>query len=279
MSLKTILVCLTTREHAATLLKVAVPLARKHNAHLIGLHTMEALMVYPGIAMHVPEPAFASFNKHQKQEALAIKQIFDDHVHSEDFPLEWRELLAESNTATDRMVECARAADIVVMAHEDQQADRYDQRHAQAQVIRDSGRPVIVVPLDYDGPAIGQNIVLGWSNTREATRAAHDLTLMADKGASVTLLRVGTPGPDELKDFDTIDIAEMLTRHGLKTEIQYRAHAGQDVASVLNACAFEQGADMIVTGAFGHSRVFDFVIGAASYALLDDARFPVMFSK
>ena len=63
MGLSTILVCLTTSEHADTLMKFAVPFARKHNAHLVGLHTVEALMVYPGIAMHVPEPAFAEFNK------------------------------------------------------------------------------------------------------------------------------------------------------------------------------------------------------------------------
>ena len=164
MSINTLLVCLTTSEHAETLLKVAVPLARKHGAHLIGLHTVEALLVYPGIAMHIPEPAFASFNQSQKEEADAIAAIFERYTENEDFRSEFRLLRAEAVSATERMVESARVADLVIMAHEDKDVDRYDQRHAQTQVIRDSGRPVVIVPLGYEGPTIGENVVLGWSD-------------------------------------------------------------------------------------------------------------------
>ncbi|MBT8412810.1 MAG: universal stress protein, partial [Boseongicola sp.] len=57
-----------------------------------------------------------------------------------------------------------------------------------------------------------------------------------------------------------------------------RDRAGAEVAEVLMKQAFEQGADMIVTGAFGHSRVYDFVIGAVTHNLLKDAKLPVLFS-
>ena len=90
MMLKTILVSLTTKEQAATLMKLAVPLARRHNAHLLGLHTLEALLVYPSIAMHIPEPAFADFTASQRDEAAQIKAIFQHHTKNEDFPSEWR---------------------------------------------------------------------------------------------------------------------------------------------------------------------------------------------
>jgi hypothetical protein len=80
MGLKTILVCLTTDEHAETLLKVAVPLARKHGAHLIGLHTIEALLVYPVIAMHIPDIAFESFSASQKEESEAILVSMVSHA-------------------------------------------------------------------------------------------------------------------------------------------------------------------------------------------------------
>lgn len=279
MRLKTLLVCLTTPEHADTLLKVAVPLARKHNAHLIALHTIEALLVYPGIAMHIPEPAFAAFNQSQKEEATAIEEIFERHTRNEDFPSEFRLIRSEAVSANDRMVECARAADLVIMAHEDREVDRYDQRHAQVQVIRESGRPVIIVPLDYDGPPIGEKILLGWSDTREAARAAHDLLYVAQAGVEVTVLRVGSTTPDTLKDSDGIDITEMLARHGLKPTLEHRSAEREGVAQVLNNVAFEKGADLIVTGAFGHSRAYDLVIGSATYALLKDAAFPVLFSK
>jgi len=279
MGPKTILVCLTTPEHSETLLKVAVPLARKHQAHLICLHTVEALVVYPGIAMHVPESAFAFFNQSQKEEAEAIKEVFARHTTNEDFISEYRLIRAEAQSASERMIECARAADLVIMAHEDRNSDRFDQRHAQSQVIRESGRPVIVVPLDYDGPEIGKNMLLGWSDTREAARAAHDMIEIADAGAEVTVLRVGKSQTDAFKDSDAIDMSEMFARHGLKTTLEHRDAMGDGIAETLCAVAFEKGVDLIVTGAFGHSRAYDFVIGATTYALLKDQKTPVLFSK
>jgi nucleotide-binding universal stress UspA family protein len=276
---KTILVCLTTPENAETLLKVAVPLARKHNAHLVGLHTVEALLVYPGIAMHIPESAFAAFNVSQKEETETIKKIFSQHTRNEDFVSEFRLNRAEAVSATDQMVECARAADLVIMAHDDKETDRYDQRHAQVQVIRESGRPVIVVPLNYDGPEIGANLLLGWSDTREAARAAYDMLGLADAGANLTVLRVGKAPQDVLNDSDAIDIVEMFARHGLKTTLEHRVPMGHSIAEVLTKAAFEMGADLIVTGAFGHSMAYDFVLGATTHALLRDQKLPVLFSK
>ena len=279
MGLKTILVCLTTPENTETLMKAAVPLARKHNAHLIGLHTIEALLVYPGIAMHIPDATFSAFNQSQKEASAAIKLIFTKYTKNEDFVSEFRLVRAEAVSAAERVVESARAADLVIMAHQDKGNDRYDQRNAQAQVIRESGRPVIVVPLGYDGPEIGANLLLGWSDTREATRAAHDLLGIADKGADLTVLRVGTAGRDTLKDSDAIDIVGMFARHGLKTKLEHRETMGSSIAETLNAVAFEKGADLIATGAFGHSRAYDFVLGATTYALLRHQKIPVLFSK
>lgn len=260
-------------------MKHAVPLARKHDAHLVGLHTIEAVLVYPGIAMHIPGPAFAAFNESQKEEAAKIKAVFQRYTEGETFPSEYRLVRAEATSATERMVESARAADLVIMAQEDKDVDRYDQRHAQVQVIRNSGRPVIIIPLGYDGPEIGANIVVGWADTREATRAAHDALQLVDPGARVTVLRVGRAPKDPMDDSDGIDLVAGMSRHGLNPSLAYRQASGDAVSDVLNKVAFEQGADMIVTGAFGHSRAYDFVIGATTYSLLSEAQIPVMFSK
>jgi len=279
MGLKTILVCLTTQAHADTLMKAAVPLARRHGAHLIGLHTLEALEVYPGIAMHVSDAMFKSFNERQKSEADGIEAIFKAHTEAEDFVSEYRLLQAQSSTAADRMIESARAADLVIMAHGDKDTDRYDQRRVQSAVIQQSGRPVIVVPLDYDGPEIGQHILLGWSDTREAARAAHDMLTVVRPGAEISLLRVKHSASNELRDSDMLDMTSALARHGHNVELRHLDQAGKAIADVLMSCAFEQGCDLVVTGAFGHSTAYDFVVGATSKALLRNARLPVLFSK
>lgn len=279
MLIRTILVCLTTPEHAETLMKLAVPLARRHDAHLIGLHTIEALVVYPGIAMHIPQATFAAFNQSQTDAGLRIERIFDKYTEAEEIQSEYRMIRAEAVSANVRMVESARAADLVIMAREDAETDRLDQRDAQVQVIRECGRPVLVVPPGYEGSTPGDTLMLGWSDTREAARAAHDMVTLAQPGAQVTVLRVGDHTGDSLRDSAAIDLVETLARHGLEATLDHREAGGHGIADVLNQCAFEQGADVIVTGAFGHSKVYDFVMGATTYALLKNARLPVLFSK
>lgn len=279
MTPKTILVCLTTKEHAATLLNFAVPMARKYGAHLIGLHTLEAIEVYPGIAMHIDAGVFTEFSRSQEQEADAIQAIFDAHTKAEEFVCEYRRVKAQSKTAADRIVESARAADLVIMAHADEKADRYDQRGVQRAVIQQSGRPVIVLPLGYDGSEIGKKIVLGWSDTREAARAAHDLLMVADPGAEITVLRVERDASDEMDDSDLLDLSSALARHGLKVNVRHLPRSGHGIAEVMMKCAFEEGAGLVVTGAFGHSNMYDFVVGATSHSLLRDAKLPVLFSK
>lgn len=279
MSLKTLLVCLTTSEHAEDVMKQAVPLARRCDAHLVGVHTLEAIVVYPGIAMHIPDAAFTAFTESQEEEAAKVRAIFDRHTANEDFPSEFRTVRAETVSAAERIVENARAADLVMMAQEDPDVDRSDHRNVQVKVIRDSGRPVVVIPRGYDGPEIGSNIVLGWSDTRESARAAHDLLGAATENAAVTILRVGRYSHDAMKDFEGINIAEALGRHGLQVSLESRSPDGGTIADVLGKVAMEQGADLIVTGALGHSRAYDFVVGATTHALLESAKLPVLYSK
>jgi nucleotide-binding universal stress UspA family protein len=89
---------------------------------------------------------------------------------------------------------------------------------------------------------------------------------------------VGAAPKAELASPDTIELANMYARHGLQVSIEQREGAAQSVAEVINQTAFEKGADLIVVGAFGHSKAYDFVVGAATYDLLDKAKCPVMFS-
>ena len=75
------------------------------------------------------------------------------------------------------------------------------------------------------------------------------------------------------------DLAAALSRHGARMTVTHRAHGGRSVADVLLHEAAEIGADLVVTGAFGHSRAYDFVIGAATRELLGSAPLPVLYSK
>ena len=278
MGLKTILVNLASVEQAETLMKVAIPLARTHGAHLLGLHVMETLMVHPNVAIHIPDGVHLEFNKSQLESARSVEKVFETQTKAKEFPTEWRVVKAETSSAASRILESARAADVVVTVQERRSWDAVDHLDDEIRVIRDSGRPVIVVPPNYEGPEIGNRILLGWSDTREATRAAHDALLVQTGQSKLDILRIKSPG-DELDDHCTLDIAKAFDRHGMKVEVIQRARSDLSVAQMLEHEAAEKGADLIAVGAFGHSRLYDFAIGAVSHALLRNAKYPVLFSK
>jgi nucleotide-binding universal stress UspA family protein len=279
MTLRTILVSLSSSTSAKRLLDAAALLATRDNAHVIGLHVTETLVFYPDIAMHIPEASFEDFVASQRAHAEEIKAIFDTFSKGQDFPTEWRKMSSESGFIADSIVGSARCVDLVVLPQEDEGDDRPVINNLQERVIKECGRPVLVIPRDYTPETLGEKIVLGWSETREATRAVHDLIDVARPDADIRVLRIGKPPSNTLADFAANDLAAALARHGPKVELVHRDKDGEKVADVLAHEAFEMGADMLATGAFGHSRAYDFVIGAATRALLRDAKLPVLFSK
>ncbi|PJI92088.1 nucleotide-binding universal stress UspA family protein [Yoonia maricola] len=279
MTLRTILVCLTSTSSAADVLKSAANLARRDNAHVIGFYVTESLVVYPGIAVHIPEVSYQSFIASQKAHAQEMKEIFDAQMQVETFPSEWRQVSSESGFLADSIIANARNVDLVVMAQEEDGEDRPLINNLAERVIKESGRPVLVIPRDYVAETLGETVLLGWSDTREATRAMHDMLGVVSTEANLRVLRIGKPPGDTLADFGANDLAIAIARHGPKVEIVHRDKDGQKVPGILSHEAFEMGADMLITGAFGHSRVYDFVIGAATRDLLRDAKLPVMFSK
>lgn len=279
MAIRTILVCLNSVENAPDLLSAAAVIARRENAHVIGLHSLEALVVYPGVAMHIPVETFEDFSISQRKIAAEIEKIFKDQTRNEDFASEWRLVKADTTTAVDRMIESARAADLVIMSQEEASSERYDHREEQANVIKRSGRPVLIIPKGYKTIEIGQNALVGWSGTREATRAAHDLIALAKADSNVNILRVGGDPVDEMSDFTANDLAATYAHHGMQAKVIHRGKLRGSIAKVLMNEAFETGADVIVTGAFGHSRTYDFVLGAVTQELLRSSSLPVLFSK
>lgn len=279
MTVRTILVCLTSTKTAASLLEAAALLARRDNAHVIGLYVTESLVMYPGIAVHIPEVSFQGFVANQQAHAKEVKEIFEMHAKAEDFPSEWRKVSSESGFLADSIIASARSVDLVVLAQEDDGDERPQINNLHERVIRECGRPVLVIPHDFTPETLGENIVLGWSETREATRAMHDLINVASADAKVCVLRVGKPPANTLADHAANDLALALARHGPRVEVVHRDTDGEKVADILTHEAFEIGADMLATGAFGHSRAYDFVIGAATRALLRDTKLPVLFSK
>ncbi|MEM7644548.1 MAG: universal stress protein [Pseudomonadota bacterium] len=277
MTIRTILTCLLDEASADLLSEASALLAQRFDAHLIGQHTLEAIVVYPGIGMHIPGATFEAFNQAQVDQGAAIEQVFRKVTDRVGVKAEWRLVPTDTAIPSDRMIESARCADLVVMTRPARDHDRPDQRFALDQVIRDGGRPVLLVPENGIGDGVGKRAIIAHAGTRESARAAFDLMPLLDAGAEVHIVHVGDE-KDEMRDFAMTELCAALARHGHDVTLKHRARHGRDVSTTLLQEAREIGADIIAAGAYGHSRTYAFFLGATTGELIRDTNVPVLFS-
>ncbi len=278
MTYKTILVSLTTETNAERLSRAACVLARKFDAHIIALHTNQSMHVHPGVAIHLTPEAIGMFAEAQNRQSEAIRAVFERVTGSEGIAGEWKLVDADADSAGIRHVEHARYADLVLMSQADPDHDRADQADIQREVIMGCGCPVIVLPNAGTFDRFGEKVMIGWSATREAARAVHD-AIPFMQGGEATVMWVSHAQGDTRHLASTAEaVANSLRRHDIDAHVAHWQNSSVAIGDALLNEAYESGADMIVSGAFGHSRFYDFVIGATTSHLLEHMTLPVLFS-
>jgi len=142
-----------------------------------------------------------------------------------------------------------------------------------------SGRPVLVVPYTGHFETLGRRVLIGWNATREATRAVNDAMPLLMAADVVTVLTIDArEGPDAHGELPGADISLHLARHGVKTTIECTVSAGIQAGEVLLSRAADLGADLLVIGAYGHSRVRELLLGGATRSILQSMTLPVLMS-
>ncbi len=143
-------------------------------------------------------------------------------------------------------------------------------------VVFGSGRPTILVPETLPAADLA-HAVIAWDGSRVAARAVADAALVLGTMRKVTVLCVLNEKP--LPDDDIGDrLAAALTRRGIVAEARSIELEDRPIGQSLQAYALDNGAGLLVMGAYGHSRLRDFVLGGATRAIIDDLRLPVLMS-
>ncbi|MBM2578105.1 universal stress protein [Jannaschia sp. Os4] len=277
MTPKTVFACLTDEAPAPALCRAAATLAAGWDAHLTGLHVKEGLTVSPSFRVELPRSVYAMIDETQSAHADRLQAAFEAASGGLGARAEWRCVSADGDLESDRMVEAVRAADLVCMSAATG-TGTFQQRFLHEAVIRQAGRPVLVVPEAAEVAGLSRAVV-GWRDTAQATRALHDLLPLLAPGASVKLVafeegrRLGDAG-DAMTD-----LAAALSRHGFAAEAARRTDRVDSVSAALEGEARAFGADVLAVGAYGHSRLYDLVLGAVSRDLLRETHLPVLFSR
>jgi nucleotide-binding universal stress UspA family protein len=279
MTYKTITLSLKNLENAERLCAYGCMVARKFNAHLIGVHTVPAIEVYPGMLAPASVSQMTGYHDKQKEISAEIKKVFENAVRTEYFVAEWSEVDAQYLGREHHLMADWIGSDLVIIGQSNPDRDRRDQRSHVENAVRNSGRPVLVLPYAGKFETVGENILLGWSGTRESTRAAHDALPFIKTAKATQIFWVGKQNDrTHYLEQTAREMAVGLDRHGAKVTVMHREPGEISIGDELLNEASDMGTDLIVTGGFGHSRVYDFVLGATTSHILKCMTVPILFS-
>jgi len=169
----------------------------------------------------------------------------------------------------------SRLADLVVLPSAGD--DRAFRRVTEALILR-SGAPCLIVPRTGRSEAPFRRVVLAWNGSREAARAMRDGMPFLRAAANVAVVIGGEEDTRWLDATHAERLSKHLQRHGVEAEIVRADVGGGSAGEVLLAKAADVGADLVIMGAYGHSRAAEAILGGATRTLLSRAASPVLMS-
>jgi nucleotide-binding universal stress UspA family protein len=272
---KSILVHLDNGARAAARLEIAVKLARQHNAHLVGLHAL-TLFSLPSYALAEAGNSILDFQRRSAAEsAQRARTLFTRAVESEGLPsTEWRQ---SSDDALEAVALHARYADLVVVGQADPGDDGGVAPEFPAMLTLAAGRPVMIVPYVGRFETVGKRILVAWNAGRESTRALTDALPQLRLADTVSVVAFNPRGPDH-GQVPGADIGLYLARHGVPVEVSHYRAEDIDTGNQLLSRAADLGSDLIVMGAYGHSRLRETVMGGVTRTILESMTVPVLMS-
>ena len=277
MAYKTILLHVNDERRVAGLVDIAAHLAARFEAHLIGLFVLPRIPTYgatsAGAAMI--ESGLAAFRK----EAKRAETAFEAACKGRQIVSEWRLASPRQQGVAETVMEHGRAADLIIAGQRDPAFDFSAQLDVPERLAIESGRPVLVVPRSGRFPKPGRRVTIAWNGRREAARATFDALPLLKAAEQVRIVWVNPQSESERAgDLPAAEIAVALARHGVKCEGAISSAPDVKVGDVLLTDLMQDGSDLLVMGAYGHSRFREFVFGGATRHVLQHMTVPVLLS-
>jgi nucleotide-binding universal stress UspA family protein len=277
MGFKDILVHVDSTAASTRRVWASLDLARPSGARVVGLHVAPNIEV-PSYFKPSHAERITKLYKDSVAEAAAIAEAqFRKDVQDAGVETQWE--LAHGDIVR-RLTERARFADLLVVGKDDAENPSFIEPYLLSQnVVMQSSAPVLVLPMDRIPSSIGHNIVIAWDGSYEVARTVRDSLPLLQQEGQVLILTID-PNEEEHRriGIDAPAMAAHLGRHGIEAETLEALSERKTVTEVLLACVADVGADLLLTGAFGHSRLKEFLLGGVTYDLLLKLPVPVLMS-
>ena len=249
---------------------MAAKLARTFGARLVGLEPPSygvMSMAWADAGMGAPIGGGLAEDAEERQRIASVQQAFE--ARSSGLKAEWRTADDSGPTAIGII---GRAYDLIVMPQPGALPKMPESIFETA--LFDSGRPVLVVPVGFNG-MVGKRILFAWNGSTESARAISLAMPVLSGAEAIDVMSVDgqmVPGPT------SGEIADSLRSHGLNVTSQHVKAGSRSAGQTIVDTAIAGGADLIVKGAYTQSRLRQMIFGGMTRHLLLHSPLPVLFS-
>ena len=280
MAYKTLTLVVTDKDVDASALEAAQGLARQNDAHLdvycIGVDPARYEPLPAGSAAIVIESGAAEAHERAEELAKWVRATLKNAglayaVQSNVVP----------NMGLDGMISrLSRYCDLVVASQPYGKGRGPLQVSALEASLFGTGAPILVIPpasqTDYSSPF--ERVVVAWNESDEAFAAIRKALPVLQAADRVDVVMVDPPSHSPERSDPGGAICVMLARHGIKAEVSILSRTLPRVSEVMTRFANDRDADLIVMGAYGHSRMREAILGGATRDMLEGAELPLLMA-
>lgn len=248
-------------------LDAALDLARAHRGHLTCLQSMPfaAYAGEPFTGAVLPYEAYVEAMK-------ATREKVEKRLGKEDVPWDWIDTRGDGSLA---LLLHSQLSDVIVVSPPGRAFDPIATTPMVAEIAIRARTPMLVIPNGQRGLEAGGPILAAWNGSPEAAQAIRSCRSLLRASSAVHIVCVEE---DADKHLPAADAASYLSRHGIAAEVHARSGGGAKAQDVIRGVAAEVDARMIVMGAYGHSRLYEFVLGGVTRSMLRDCPMPLVLA-
>lgn len=273
--IKSIVVHLTGSEEDVVRLAFAEPVARLFDAHLTAVHAHSmsdfVTLVDPAAATMMQEMIAT-----ERAEADVASGRLKSRIEEMGIPAELRRLDTLPGQVGNALASETRTADLFLGTRP--YGDPTGKEHVEEAVLFRSGRGCFFVPPKGKPPQEYATVFIAWKESRESARAVAESLPFLQKARQVVVGLVEEHGASEqYREEAGADIGRYLSRHGVTAEVR-KIGGWADAGEALQNEYRQVGADLVVMGGYGHSRLREWILGGVTRRMLSNADIPVLMA-
>lgn len=273
MSVKKILVHVDSDDDKNLQLNAAVELALKFKAHLFGLYVIQRISLPTYAGAYIPSGVLQAHEKAEQERAKKVQADFNALVEKSGCSSEWHCVEGYSDQQINLY---GRFADLIIVGQSRDHNVLSNEVSVEDHILIDSAKPILFVPYIGTSMPIGKHILVAWNGSREAVRAVTDALPFLTQAETVEIVSAGKSAQQEDNSLD--DICSFLSHHDVNAKAEHIVTKDISVPDALLSRAADNNIDLIVMGAYGHSRLREYIFGGATHYMLKHMTIPVLMS-